>query len=128
MSGHTYCTGTMTAGLHRLAFGMSLHRQVFHSSMARLQPWMASHAFHVRAGGAQGDTHSVAEDLLAKVHDKELVKTLGFINGEWVSANDGSTIEVHILVSVTLLGPQLKGCFFQMLFNSDDRQFDVQCV
>ncbi|CAL8462841.1 g2375 [Coccomyxa elongata] len=46
------------------------------------------------AGCARGDTHSAAEELLNKVHDKDLVKTLGFVNGEWISASDGSTIPV----------------------------------
>ena len=47
-------------------------------------------AFHVRAGATKG---SAADDFLAKVHDNNLVKTAGFINGQWVAANDGSTIE-----------------------------------
>ena len=46
--------------------------------------------FHVRAGATKGNA---ADDFLKKVHDSDLVKTAGFINGQWVAANDGSTIE-----------------------------------
>ncbi|KAK9907600.1 hypothetical protein WJX75_006819 [Coccomyxa subellipsoidea] len=64
------------------------------SSISRLQQFVGTQAFHVTAGSARGDSHSAAEELLNKIHDKDLVKTLGFINGEWVSASDGSTIPV----------------------------------
>ncbi len=47
--------------------------------------------FHVRAGATKGNA---ADDFLAKVHDSDLVKTTGFVNGQWVAAEDGSTIEV----------------------------------
>lgn len=83
------------AGLHRLSLTLSLHRQMMLSSISRLQQFVGTQAFHVTAGSARGDTHSAAEELLNKVHDKDLVKTLGFINGEWVSASDGSTIPVR---------------------------------
>ena len=46
--------------------------------------------FHVRAGATKGNA---ADDFLAKVHDSDLVKTAGYINGQWVAATDGSTIE-----------------------------------
>ena len=85
------------AGLHRLSFALSLHRQVLLQGMARLQPathrftpWMPRVRFHVRAGATKGNA---ADDFLKKVHDSDLVKTAGFINGQWVAANDGSTIE-----------------------------------
>ena len=88
-------------GLHRLSFALSLHRQVLLSSMSRLQPWSltATEAFHVGTGSAarHGDSGMATDDLLAKVHDKELVKPLGFINGEWVGATDGSTIDVRLV-------------------------------
>ena len=44
------------------------------------------------------DSSLATDDLLAKVHDKELVKPLGFINGEWVGATDGSTIDVRLVL------------------------------
>ena len=47
-------------------------------------------AFHVRAGATKGNA---SDQFLAKVHDNDLVKTAGFINGQWVAAMDGSTIE-----------------------------------
>ena len=85
------------AGLHRLSFALSLHRQVLLQGMARLQPathrftpWMPRMRFHVRAGATKGNA---ADDFLAKVHDSDLVKTAGFVNGQWVAAEDGSTIE-----------------------------------
>ena len=90
------------AGLHRLSFALSLHRQVMLSSISRLQQFVGTQAFHVTAGSARGDTHSAAEELLNKVHDKDLVKTLGFVNGEWISASDGSTIAVWITTSLSI--------------------------
>jgi hypothetical protein len=63
------------------------------ASMSRLQPcFVASESFHVGAGSASGTF--VAEDVLSKLHDRDLAKPLGFINGEWVGATDGSTIDV----------------------------------
>ena len=57
--------------------------------------------FHVRAGATKGNA---ADDFLAKVHDSDLVKTTGFVNGQWVAAEDGSTIEAspscHVLHGV----------------------------
>jgi hypothetical protein len=89
------------AGLsHRLSLTLSLHRQIMLSSISRLQQFVGTQAFHVTAGSARGDSHSAAEELLNKIHDKDLVKTLGFINGEWVSASDGSTIPVSIKTAV----------------------------
>ncbi|CAL5223342.1 g5844 [Coccomyxa viridis] len=44
------------------------------------------------AGATKGNA---ADDFLAKVHDSDLVKTTGFVNGQWVAAEDGSTIEVN---------------------------------
>ena len=89
-------------GLHRLSFALSLHRQVLLSSMSRLQPWSltANEAFHVGTGSAShGESSLATDDLLAKVHDKELVKPLGFINGEWVGATDGRTIDVRLALA-----------------------------
>ena len=85
------------AGLHRLSFVLTLNRQVLFHGLSRLQP--ASHrfttriprmAFHVRAGASKGNA---SDEFLGKVHDNDLVKTAGFINGQWVAAVDGSTIE-----------------------------------
>ena len=85
------------AGLHRLSFALTLNRQVLFHGLSRLQP--ASHrfttriprmAFHVRAGATKGNA---SDQFLAKVHDNDLVKTAGFINGQWVAAMDGSTNE-----------------------------------
>lgn len=55
----------------------------------------ATEAFHVAAGYASGPM--AAEDLLAKVHDRDLIKPFGFINGEFVGAADGSTIDVRLV-------------------------------
>ena len=93
-----YLGSMAAAGLHRLSFALSLNRQILIQGISRLQP--AAHhfsvrvtrrAFNVRAGATKG---SAADDFLAKVHDKDLVKTAGFVNGQWVAATDGSTIEV----------------------------------
>ncbi len=93
----TYTDSMAAAGLHRLSFALSLHRQVLLQGMAGLQrathsfrPWIPRVRFHVRAGATKGNA---ADDFLKKIHDSDLVKTAGFINGQWVAANDGSTIE-----------------------------------
>ena len=92
-----YSESMAAAGLHRLSSALSLNRQVIIHGLARLQPATNRYttriprmAFHVRAGATKGNA---ADDFLAKIHDSDLVKTAGFINGEWVPANDGSTIE-----------------------------------
>jgi len=91
-----YSDSMAAAGLHRLSSALSLNRQVLIHGLARLQPATNRYttriprtAFHVRAGATKGK----ADDFLAKIHDSDLVKTAGFINGQWVPANDGSTIE-----------------------------------
>ena len=85
------------AGLHRLSSALSLERQVLLHGLSRLQP--ASHrfttriptmAFHVRAGASKGNG---SDEFHNKVHDGDLIKTAGYINGQWVAATDGSTIE-----------------------------------
>ena len=83
------------AGLLRSTV-LSLHRQVLLASMSRLQPCIvASESFHVGAGSASsGGGTFLADEVISKLHDKELGKPLGFINGEWVGAADGSTIDV----------------------------------
>ena len=79
---------------------MSLHRQMLLAGMSRLQPFfVASESFHVGAGSASGAF--VSEDVLSKLHDKDLAKPLGFINGEWVGAVDGSTIDVSVSLPQT---------------------------
>lgn len=92
-----YSDSMAAAVLHRLSSALSLNRQVLIHGLARLQPTTNRYttriprmAFHVRAGATKGNA---AEDFLAKIHDSDLVKTAGFINGQWVPANDGSTIE-----------------------------------
>jgi len=40
--------------------------------------------------------------LLEKMNDKDLLKVHGFIGGQWVSASDGTTMEVLLLSHVEL--------------------------
>ena len=96
------------AGLHRLSFALSLKRQVLLHGFLRLQP--GSHrfttrvprmAFHVRAGASKGNA---AEEFHNKVHDNDLIKTAGYINGQWVAATDGSTIEASPTAYSTCAG------------------------
>ena len=48
---------------------------------------------HVRAASTGSDA-SASEELMSRIKDKSLVKTLGFIGGEWTPAHDGSTYAV----------------------------------
>ena len=48
-----------------------------------------------RSFSAQGGEPKATPALLDKIKDKELLKVLGFIGGQWVAASDGSTMEVH---------------------------------
>jgi hypothetical protein len=41
--------------------------------------------------------------LLDKMNDKELLKVQGFIGGQWVSASDGTTMDVSTVFHVKVL-------------------------
>lgn len=53
------------------------------------QGWLAAAAAH-SSSGSQG-----SDELLSKLKDKELLKTLGYVGGEWTQASDGSTYSVR---------------------------------
>jgi hypothetical protein len=50
--------------------------------------------------GIQAEVHA-SETLLSKLKDPTLIRTAGYIGGEWINAIDGATYEVHsVLLSL----------------------------
>ena len=57
---------------------------------------------HSSASGS-GSVSQGSEELQSKLKDKELLKTLGFVGGEWTPASDGSTYDVSTSAAATLI-------------------------
>ena len=75
----------------------SMHRQAcvrLLPSLSRVRTFQQSDNLFCRAFAAQTGEPKVTPALLDKIKDKELLKVHGFIGGQWVSASDGSTMEV----------------------------------
>lgn len=78
--------GTGSAGLRHVAI---LHCQL----LLRTAP-SARYPISFRAAST-GVWPAASEELLSRIKDKNLVKTMGFIGGEWTPASDGSTYSVR---------------------------------
>lgn len=84
-----------SANVRGSTFGM--HRQAcvrLSPSLSRGQILQQNGNLLCRAFAAQTGEPKATPALLDKMKDKELLKVHGFIGGQWVSASDGSTMEV----------------------------------
>lgn len=67
--------------------------------VCRLRRLRTNNHIVYRAFSAQSSEPKATPALLDKIKDKELLKVHGFIGGQWVSASDGTTMEVTALAS-----------------------------
>ncbi len=84
---------------------INMHRHTVNrlSSLARFQ---APHrcALNVcRSQATKAGEPKATPALLDKMNDKELLKVQGFIGGQWVSASDGTTMDVSTVFRVRML-------------------------
>ena len=94
-----------SAKLHRST--PSMYRQAsvrLWPSVCRLRVFRANANISCRVFSAQTGEPKATPALLDKIKDKDLLKVHGFIGGQWVSASDGTTMEV---LTVNWLGPLL---------------------
>ena len=64
--------------------------------LSRLAGLTAGMAAHARAASTESSA-GASEELLSRIKDKDLVKTLGFVGGDWTPASDGSTYAVSVV-------------------------------
>ena len=72
-------------------------------SVCRLRVLRTNGNITCRVFSAQSGEPKATPALLDKIKDKELLKVHGFIGGQWISASDGTTMEVcrvYLLVSL----------------------------
>lgn len=83
------------AKVHRLTSSMQLQAcSRLWPGVCRLRLLRNNNYIVCRAFSAKSSEPKATPALLDKIKDKELLKVHGFIGGQWVSASDGTTMEV----------------------------------
>ena len=81
----------------------SMHRRALNRllpSLSRLQAPRQCGILICRGQATQAREPKASPALLEKMNDKELLKVHGFIGGQWVSASDGTTMDVRMCAGV----------------------------
>ena len=66
-------------------------------------PWYRGYR-QIAAAASSTSGPWVSDELVSKLSDKELLKTQGYVGGEWIQANDSSTFEVTRHCTLVLIG------------------------
>ncbi len=82
-----------------------MHRHTVNrlSSLARFQAPQRCALIICRSQATKAGEPKATPALLDKMNDKELLKVQGFIGGQWVSASDGTTMDVSTVFHVEAL-------------------------
>ena len=72
-------------------------------SIVRTQPARQFGLVAIRCQSTQTGEPKATPALLDKLTDKDLLKVHGFIGGQWVSASDGTVMEVIFFPATNLL-------------------------
>ena len=84
---------------------VNMHRHTVNrlSSLVRLQAPQRCALIVCRSQATKAGEPKATPALLDKMNDKELLKVQGFIGGQWVSASDGTIMDVSIVIHVEAL-------------------------
>ena len=82
-----------------------MHRHTVNrlSSLFRFQASQRCALIVCRSQATKAGEPKATPALLDKMNDKELLKVQGFIGGQWVSASDGTIMDVSIVIHVEAL-------------------------
>ena len=84
---------SLSTGMHRHAISRLL------PSVVRTQPARQFGLVAIRCQSTQTGEPKATPALLDKLKDKDLLKVHGFIGGQWVSASDGTIMEVTVFLA-----------------------------
>jgi len=84
---------------------INMHRHTVNrlSSLAQFQAPQRCALMICRSQATKAGEPKATPALLDKMNDKELLKVQGFIGGQWVSASDGTTMDVSTVVRAKFL-------------------------
>ena len=84
---------------------INMHRHTLNrlTSLARFQAPQRCALIICRSQATKAGEPKATPALLDKMNDKELLKVQGFIGGQWVSASDGTTMDVSTVVRAKFL-------------------------